>query len=131
MAAVLTILRYMKGTSSKGILYTRNENLDLVGYTNANWAGDRDDRKSTSGYFTLVGGNLATWKTKKQKVVALSSAEVEYRGIVKRVTKILWIRKLLSELNCHQTQASLRYYDNRSQQSASPRIQFSMIKRNT
>ena len=60
MAAVLRILRYLKGTSSKGILYTRNENLDLVGYTDAVWASNRDNRKSTSGYFTRVEGNLVT-----------------------------------------------------------------------
>ena len=58
MVAVLRILRYLKGTSNKGILYTRNENLNLVGYTDADWAGDRDDNKST--YFTLIEGNLVT-----------------------------------------------------------------------
>ena len=73
-----------------------------------------DDRKSTSGYFTLVGGNLVTWKSKKQKVVALSSVQAEFRGIAKGVTEILWIRKVLSELNCHQTQASPLYCDNKA-----------------
>ncbi|XP_057515578.1 secreted RxLR effector protein 161-like [Amaranthus tricolor] len=101
MAAILRILRYLKGTSNKGVFYSKNDNLDLVGYTDADWAGDRDDRKSTSGYFTLVGGNLVTWKSKKQKVVALSSAETEFRGIAKGVTEILWIRKLLGELVFH------------------------------
>ena len=91
MAAVLRILRYLKGTSNKGVLYSKNDNLDLIGYTDADWAGNRDDRKSTSGYFTLVGGNLVTWKSKKQKVVALSSVEAEFRGIAKGVTEILWI----------------------------------------
>ena len=101
MAAVLSILRYLKGTSNKGIFYSKNDNLDLIGYTDADWAGDGDDRKSTSGYFILVRGNLVTWKSKKQKVVALSSAEAEFRGIAKGVTEILWIRKLLGELDCH------------------------------
>ena len=114
MAAVLRILRYLKGTSNKGVLYSKNDNLDLIGYTDADWAGDRDDRKSTSGCFTLVGGNLVTWRIKKQKVVALSSAEAESRGIVKRITEILWVRKLLGELGCHQTQASLLYCDNKA-----------------
>ena len=92
MVVALKILRYLKRTSSKGILYTRNENFDLVGYTNADRAGDRDDRKSTSRYFTLVGENLVTWKSKKQKVVALSSAEAEFRGIAKWVMEIPRIR---------------------------------------
>ena len=97
-----------------GIFYSKNDNLDLIGYTDADWAGDREDRKSTSGYFTLVGGNLVTWKSKKQKVVALSSAEAEFRGIAKGVTEILWIRKLLGELGFHQTQANLLYCDNKA-----------------
>ena len=60
MTAVMRILRYLKGTSSRGILLKKNDHLDLRAYTNADWAGDRDDRRSTSGYFTLVGGNLVT-----------------------------------------------------------------------
>jgi len=51
-----------------------------------------------SGYFTLVGGNLVTWRSKKQKVVALSSAEVEFQGIAKGITEVLWIKKLITEI---------------------------------
>ena len=65
MTTVMRILRYLKGTSSRGILFSKNGHLDLLGYTDADWAGDRDDRRSTSGYFTLFGGNLVTWKSKK------------------------------------------------------------------
>ena len=83
MTAVMRILRYLKGTSSRGLLFGKNDNFDLLAYTDAYWVGDRDDRKSTSGYFALVGGNLVTWKSKKQKVVALSSVEAEFRGIAK------------------------------------------------
>ena len=64
-----------------------HEDFDLVGYTDADWAGDRDNRKSTSGYSTLVGGNLVTWKSKKQTVFALSSAEAKFKGIAKGVRK--------------------------------------------
>uniref|UniRef100_A0A3Q7I3F4 Reverse transcriptase Ty1/copia-type domain-containing protein n=1 Tax=Solanum lycopersicum TaxID=4081 RepID=A0A3Q7I3F4_SOLLC len=99
MTAVMRILRYLKGTSSTGIYFRKNDSLDIIAYTDADWAGDRDERKSTSGYFTLVGGNLVTWRSKKQKVVALSSAEAEFREIVKGITEILWIRKLLNELD--------------------------------
>lgn len=55
MEVVIRILRYLKGTSSRGV-FGKNGHLDLVAYTDADWAGDRDNRKSTSGYFTLVGG---------------------------------------------------------------------------
>nr|GFB00943.1 putative copia-type protein [Tanacetum cinerariifolium] len=64
----------------------------------ADWAGDKGNRRSTSGYFSLVGGNLVTWRSKKQKVVSLSSAEAEFRGISKGLAEALWIRKLVSEI---------------------------------
>ena len=89
MTTVTRILKYLKGTSSRGFLFGKNDNLELLAYTDADWGGDRDARKSTSRYFTIVGGNLVTWRSKKQKVVALSSAEAEFRGIAKDITEIL------------------------------------------
>ncbi|BBH02385.1 hypothetical protein Prudu_012927 [Prunus dulcis] len=71
MGAVTRILRYLKVTLAR----------DVEGYTDADWAGSATDRRSTSGYFTFVGGNLVTWRSKKQKVVSRSSAEAEYRGM--------------------------------------------------
>ena len=59
-------------------MFRKNNHLNVDGYTNADWAGNISDRKSTSGYFTFVGGNLVTWRSKKKKVVALSSAEIEF-----------------------------------------------------
>ena len=58
------------------------------------WAGNRGRRKSTSKYFVLVGGNIVTQRSKKQKVVALSSVEAEFQEIAKEITEILWLRKL-------------------------------------
>ena len=114
MTAVMRILRYLKGTSSTGIYFDKNDHLDLIAYTDADWAGDRDGRKSTSGYFTLVGGNLVTWRSKKQKVVALSSAEAEFRGIEKGITEILLIRKLMSEIGFPQKTACKLFCDNKA-----------------
>ena len=114
MEAVIRILRYLKGTPGRGVLYQKNGHLDLVAYTDAEWAGDRDDRKSTSGYFTLVGGNLVTWRSKKQKVVALSSAEAEFRGVAKGVTEVLWLRKLLTELGFMPMKSCVLYCDNQA-----------------
>ena len=78
MGAVIRILRYLKSSLGKGLLFSKNAHLDIEGYTDADWARNILDRKSTSGYFTFVGGNLVTWRSKKQKVVALSSAEAEF-----------------------------------------------------
>ena len=95
-------------------MYRKNGHLDLVAYTDADWAGDKDDRKSTSGYFTLLGGNLVAWRSKKQKVVALSSTEVEFQGVAKGVTEILWLRKLLTELGYTLTKSCKLFYDNQA-----------------
>ena len=119
MEAVMRIIRYLKGTSNRGVLFENNGNLDLMAYTDAGWAGDKDSRKSTSGYFTLVGGNLVTWRSKKQNVVALSSAEAEFRGIAKGVTEILWLRKLLCELGFPPKGACRLICDNQASVSIS------------
>jgi Reverse transcriptase (RNA-dependent DNA polymerase) len=72
--AVNRILRYLKGTPGKGILMKNNNSNTLCGYSDADWA-ENFDRKSTTGFCTFVGGNLVTWNSKKQNVVARSSAE--------------------------------------------------------
>ena len=76
--AAVRIVRYLKGTVEHGVLFEKHGHLEINGFTDANWAGNPNDRKSTAGYFTFVGGNLVTWKSKKQKVVALSSAVAEF-----------------------------------------------------
>nr|GFD10246.1 putative reverse transcriptase, RNA-dependent DNA polymerase [Tanacetum cinerariifolium] len=60
MKAVLRIIRYLKGTLGHGVLFKANGHLETQVYTDADWAGDKGNRRSTSGYFTLVGGNLVT-----------------------------------------------------------------------
>ena len=92
----------------------KNDHLDHLAHTDADWAGDRDDRRSTSGYFTLVGGNIVIWKSKKRKVVALSSAKQEFRGIAKGITEIMWLKKLLSELHFPQKKACKLFCDNKA-----------------
>jgi len=75
MEVALRVLRYLKSSPGRGILFSKNDHLNIIGYTDADWARNLTDRKSTSGYFTFVGGNLVTWKSKKQNAVALSSAK--------------------------------------------------------
>ena len=96
MNAVMRILRYLKNAHGKGILFTKNVNHQSIEvYTDVDWAGAMDDRRSTSGYFTFVSGNLVTWKSKKQNLVARSSAEAEFRGMTLGLCEALWLRILL------------------------------------
>ncbi|KAK2965861.1 hypothetical protein RJ640_027148 [Escallonia rubra] len=76
---------------------------------NADWAGNATDRRSTSGYFTFVGGNLVTWRSKKQNVVALSSAEAEFRGMAKGLCELLWLKGLLAEIG-HSSKSSMNMF---------------------
>jgi len=87
--AVIRILCHLKSSPEKGLMFSKNNQVNVDGYTDADWAGNVSDRKSTSGYFTFVGGNLVTWRSKKQKVVALSSAEAEFRGMAKGLCELL------------------------------------------
>ena len=103
-----------KGKRKFGVLFKANGNLDIQAYTDADWAGDKGNRRSTSGYFTLVGGNLVTWRSKKQKVVALSSAEAEFRGVARSLAEVLWIKKLLTEIGFPPTKTSRIMCDNKA-----------------
>lgn len=92
------ILKYLKMAPGRGILMKNNGNVDIIGYADADWAGNPVDRKSTSGFCMFVGGNLVTWKSKKQTAVARSSAEAEYRAMASATSEIVWLRLLLQEL---------------------------------
>ena len=114
MDALLRVIRYFNGIAGHGVLIKSNGHLETQVYTDADWAGDKGNRRSTSGYFTLVGGNLVSWRSKKQKVVALSSAEAEFRGIARGLTEVLWVRKLLSEIGFPTQEASKIMCDNKA-----------------
>ena len=83
----------------------------MEGHSDADWAGS-SDRKSTYRYFTFVGRNLMTWRSKKQKVVALSNAEAEFRRISKGVCELLWLKSLLNEIGYTPSDEINLYCDN-------------------
>jgi Reverse transcriptase (RNA-dependent DNA polymerase) len=114
MEAVFRILRYLKGAPGRGIFFKKNDHLRIEGYTDSDWVGDITDRKSTSGYFTFIGGNLVTWRSKKQKVVALSSTEAEFIGIAKGLQELIWLKKIMSELGFEPSEGMQLFCDNKA-----------------
>ncbi|KAM2020888.1 hypothetical protein ACFX16_042974 [Malus domestica] len=114
MAAVMRILSYLKGAPGKGLIFRKHGHLEIKGYTDADWAGNITDRHSTSGYFTFVAGNIVTWRSKKQNVVARSTAEAEYRGMAHGICELLWLRILLTEIGFKPRETMLLYCDNQA-----------------
>eukprot|EP00253_Pinus_taeda_P018456 PITA_18456 len=86
----------------------------LVGFTDSDWAGDPDDRKSTAGYVFTLGSGPITWACKKQAAISLSSAETEYRGAVEASKEALWLRQILSEFGFERQHPTTLWCDNQS-----------------
>ncbi|RVW38069.1 Retrovirus-related Pol polyprotein from transposon RE2 [Vitis vinifera] len=95
---VIRILRYIKSTPGQGVLYENKGHTQVIGYTDADWAGSPTDRRFTSEYCVFIGGNLISWKSKKQDVVARSSAKAEYRAMALATCELIWLKHLLREL---------------------------------
>ncbi|XP_038698474.1 uncharacterized mitochondrial protein AtMg00810-like [Tripterygium wilfordii] len=119
MEVVYRILRYFKSSPRKGLLFARNGYLKIDGhlkieaYTDADWAGSIDDRRSTMGYYKFIGGNLVIWRSKKQTIVSRSIAEAEYRAMASGVCEVLWLRGIMHELGLMQKNPILLYCDSK------------------
>ena len=96
--AAKRILRYVKGTITFEIHYAAGTALNLLGFTDSDWASDSIDRKSTSGYPLSLGSGPIYWSSKKQTAIALSSTEAEHRGVVNITIQALWLQHFLIEL---------------------------------
>ena len=112
--ALKRVLRYLNGTINHGLLYKQGGPERLVGYSDADWAGDLSDRKSTSGYIFMFSGGPVSWSSKKQKCVALSTAEAEYVALSAAVQECIWLRQLEAELSSTNDVPTLIFEDNQS-----------------
>ena len=112
MEVVYRILRYLKGTPGRGLWFRKSGHPNLEGYCDVDWASSRDDRRSTSGYCVFVGSNLVSWRSKKQAVVARSTAEAEYRAIALSLCEMLWLKGLLKELRLLRNETMMLHCDN-------------------
>ncbi|GAB2268299.1 hypothetical protein Dimus_038706 [Dionaea muscipula] len=131
------ILRYLKGTLDHGLWYPTvtvatsvivasapnqagscvlydPEQFTIMGYSDSDWAGDIDERKSTTGWVFMAGTTTVSWASKKQLIVALSSSKPEYVAAAACVSHAVWLRKLLAELQLKQERPMMIHVDNQS-----------------
>src|SRR4051794_9750775 len=95
--------------------------MDMVAYSDADWAGCPNTRRSISGYCVYLGSSLISWSSKRQPIVSRSNAEAEYRVMANAVAECTWLRQLLSELVCPADKATVVFCDNGSAPLRQPR----------
>ncbi|XP_019082506.1 PREDICTED: uncharacterized protein LOC109125377 [Camelina sativa] len=110
--AVKRVLRYLAGTANIGILFSSKSPLNLHAYSDADWAGNRDDYTSTGAYIAYLGHKPVSWSSKKQTGVARSSTEAEYRALTAVVAEVKWLHSLMTELGLKSTAVPVLYCDN-------------------
>jgi len=104
-AAVRRVLRYVKGPVNKGLVYTKSASGILQDFSDADWAGDYETRRSTTGFMFIFGGAAVSWTSKLQKTVALSTMEAEYMALCEASKEAVWLDKLIQRVTMLVTQS--------------------------
>ena len=112
MTAVKRILRYISGSLDFGLKFVRSTSLLVTAFSDADWAGCSDDRKSTGGFAVFLGENLISWHAKKQATVSRSSTEAEYKALANATAEVIWVQSLLDELGVYQSKVPILWCDN-------------------
>lgn len=110
--AAKRILQYLNGTKDLKLSYGSQNEWNLVGYSDSDWAGDRRTRRSTTGFIFFYGGGPVSWMSKGQNSVALSSLEAEYNALSLACQEVMWLRRLLEELGEPETNPTIVFEDN-------------------
>lgn len=108
------VLRYIKGTSDLGLKFTATSESKLIGYSDSDWGGCREDLKSTTGYCFSIGSAVFSWQTSKQDTIAQSTAEAEYMALCATANQAIWLRRLLEDLRFCSQEGVPIYCDNQS-----------------
>jgi len=114
--AALHVLRYLKGTPNKGMYYSKDNSLQLEAYCDADWGNCRMTARSLSGCCVFLGSSLISWKTKKQKTVAKSSAEAEYRSMSTTASELVWLTHLMDDFHIPVHYPITMHCDNKAAQ---------------
>ena len=108
---VKRILRYLNGTLNFGIAYSKVDSPMLIGYSDADWAGDVTDRKSTSGYCFKFNNGIISWRSNKQNCIALSTAEAEYVALSSTAQEAVWLNQLLSDISINNSNVPVTVFE--------------------
>jgi len=110
--AACRVIRYLN--PGQGIFFDRQSELQVLGYSNADWAGCLDTRRSVSGYCFFLGKSLISWRAKKQQTISRSSSEAEYRDLSSATCELQWLLYLLGDLKVNCSKLPVIYCDNQS-----------------
>ena len=111
-AVVEQILCYLKEALGRGVLYNNHGHNRIECFSDVDWVGSKEDMRSTSRYYVFVGGNLVSWKSKKQSVVSQSSTKSKYRAMTQSVCEIMWLHQLLMEVGIETQVPAKLWCDN-------------------
>jgi histone deacetylase 1/2 len=109
---VKCILRYLRGTISLGLRLSKSSSTIISAFSDADWAGCPDDRRSTGGFAIYLGSNLISWNARKQATVSRSSTEAEYKSLANATAEVMWLQTLLDELEVAQSKTTVLWCDN-------------------
>jgi hypothetical protein len=114
LAVAFSVLQYLHRHPSLGLWYPKGEDITLQGFSDVDYAGDIDDRISTSAYLFTMGGSPISWRSKKQTVTSRSSCESEYRALAKMTCEVVWLRRLIKQLGFWNGKPTTIWCDNQS-----------------
>lgn len=114
LTAAKRVLRYLKGTQSYGVKFKAVPEMKLVGFVDSDWGGSVEDMKSTTGFCFSLGSGCFSWSSKKQEVVAQSTAEAEFVAATAAAKHAVWLRKLLCDLGLQEKRSTVLYVDNQA-----------------